>query len=209
MRIVAIAAAHQPFVHLVMKRLGEVRLDVGMASIAERRLRGLEKVCFFLEGVNAVAIHAAHIGFAVRRAREVGVIALMAGQAFLVDLIGAGLGETEDLGGSPPPSTCALPGTVAAFAGGCVSAMHVGDPGVRIAVEALRDLGVTGFANFRPDKVGGIRGCFVGCGCRAAWARPWLAPWDQPRRRRKRAQMHSESLREAGHGNDKRTLFLT
>src|SRR4051794_29743598 len=72
-RIVAITAAHQAFINLVMKRLGEVRLHVGMASVAERRLRGLEKVRIFLKGVNTVAVRAAHIGFAMSRTREVGM----------------------------------------------------------------------------------------------------------------------------------------
>lgn len=41
-RIVAIAAAHQPFIDLVMKGLGEIRLDIRMAPVTERRLRCLQ-----------------------------------------------------------------------------------------------------------------------------------------------------------------------
>src|SRR5450631_459211 len=99
MRVVTVAAFHQAFIHLVMKRLGEVRLDVGMASVAKRGLRSLQKVSFFLEAVDGMAIQAADIGLTVSGTREVGVIALMAGQALLVDLIRCRLGKAKDLGG--------------------------------------------------------------------------------------------------------------
>ena len=38
MRIVTIAAIHQPFIHLVMERLRKSGLDVSVAGIAELRL---------------------------------------------------------------------------------------------------------------------------------------------------------------------------
>ena len=38
MRVVTIAASHQPFINFVMERLGKSRLDVSVAGIAELRL---------------------------------------------------------------------------------------------------------------------------------------------------------------------------
>ena len=44
MRIVAVGALHQSFVHLVMERLAESRLHVAVAAKAELRLGSLEQV---------------------------------------------------------------------------------------------------------------------------------------------------------------------
>ena len=44
MRIVAIGAFHQPFVHFMMKRLTESRLHIAVAAKAELWLRSLEQV---------------------------------------------------------------------------------------------------------------------------------------------------------------------
>jgi hypothetical protein len=41
-RIVTVAAADQPFVHLVVEGLRKGRLDIGMAGVTELRLRNLE-----------------------------------------------------------------------------------------------------------------------------------------------------------------------
>src|SRR4051812_46756729 len=88
----------------------------------------------------------------------------MAGQALLVDLVGAGLGEPENLGRIAAPIHVRLARTVATFAGGGTSAMHMCDFGVRILVKALGYVGVTGLAYFRSHKVCGIRSGFVNGG---------------------------------------------
>jgi len=53
--IVTIAAAHQTFIHLVMERLRKSGLHVGLACIAELRLRSFKKARFISEFMNAVA----------------------------------------------------------------------------------------------------------------------------------------------------------
>jgi len=53
--VVAIAARDQAFVHLVVERHIERRLSVGVALEAERRLRSLQQLFFFLALMNAVA----------------------------------------------------------------------------------------------------------------------------------------------------------
>src|ERR1035437_6143321 len=52
-RIVAVGALDQAFVYLVVERHGELRLDVGVASEAKRRLREFEQMLLVLAGMNA------------------------------------------------------------------------------------------------------------------------------------------------------------
>lgn len=65
-RIMAVGAFHQAFIHLVMKGLSERRLDIGVAAVAELRLRYLEQVVFALRLMYAVAAQAADSRLAVR-----------------------------------------------------------------------------------------------------------------------------------------------
>ena len=55
-RIMAVAARHQPFIHLVMKRLSKRRLDIGVAGIAELRLRYFKKACLAPKFMDAVTV---------------------------------------------------------------------------------------------------------------------------------------------------------
>jgi len=80
-RVVAIGALHQPLIHFVMEGHGELRLDVGVALIAESRLGNREQLLLVHTGVNAVASDAAYVTLAVRRALKVRVLAIMATQA--------------------------------------------------------------------------------------------------------------------------------
>ena len=86
-RVMAVAASHQPFINLVVEGLGERRLHVGVAAIAKRRLRHLQQADFRLEAVNAMATGATQASFAVRRTLEVGVRARVATQAGCIDLL--------------------------------------------------------------------------------------------------------------------------
>ena len=51
-RVVAIAARHQTFIHLVVERLGEIGLDVKVAGVAKLRLLHLQKVGLYFRRVN-------------------------------------------------------------------------------------------------------------------------------------------------------------
>ena len=71
MRIVTIAAIHQPFIHLVMERLRKSGLYVSVAGIAELRLRNLEKAGLASGFMNAMATQSSlRLQLRVRSARN-------------------------------------------------------------------------------------------------------------------------------------------
>src|SRR5580700_152516 len=86
--VMAIAARDQAFVHLVMERHIERRLSVGVALEAERRLRSLQQLFFFLALMNAVAANTAELRLGVGRAVKVRVRSRVTGQALGVNLFG-------------------------------------------------------------------------------------------------------------------------
>ena len=88
MWIVAVGALHQPFLHLVMERHIELRLDVGVALEAKLRLGYLEQVLRILAGVNTMAVHAAYVCFTVAGALKVGVLSLVTSQALGIHFLG-------------------------------------------------------------------------------------------------------------------------
>ena len=122
MRVMAVSAAHQPLIDLVVKRLRKRRFDIGMAGVAELRLRSLEKIGrglgavnivapdktlgnlvrglarSFLRGMNAVAIRAAHPRLSVGGMGKIGMYPCMAAQAPGVGLLGGCRCEAKDLG---------------------------------------------------------------------------------------------------------------
>src|ERR1700760_1064956 len=63
MRIMAIAASDQTFIHFVMKGFAEIRFGVKMARIAKLRLRRLEQFYLHLGRMNGMAVRAAYIVF--------------------------------------------------------------------------------------------------------------------------------------------------
>lgn len=93
--IVAIAASHQPFIHFVMERLRKSGLHVGVAGIAELRLRKLEKVVVASRFMNAVATYAAYARLSMRGAVEVRMCRGMALQALAVDDFRRRFGKAE------------------------------------------------------------------------------------------------------------------
>ena len=95
--VVAIAAHHQAFVHLVVERHIERRLSVGVALEAERRLRSLQQLFFFLALMNAMAAGTADVRLGVGRAVKVRVRSRVTGQALGVNLFGRVLRGIEDL----------------------------------------------------------------------------------------------------------------
>lgn len=73
-RIVAISASNQPFVHSMMKGFGELWLDLVVASVAKHGLRDGEESAFHSGMVRRMTIDAAHIVLEVFRAKKVGVL---------------------------------------------------------------------------------------------------------------------------------------
>ncbi len=58
-RIMAIAAFHQPFIHLMVKWLRKCGLHIGVAGVAELWLLNFEQARFILEAMHTVATGAA------------------------------------------------------------------------------------------------------------------------------------------------------
>ena len=73
MRVVAVAAGQQPFIHLVVIRLGKIGLYFLMAAIAQGRLRLFQELPFYLGRVDGVAVHAAYVVLQVLGAQEIAV----------------------------------------------------------------------------------------------------------------------------------------
>ena len=71
MNIMAVAALHQAFIHLVVKGHSELRLDICVALEAELRLRRLQQIRLGIARVYAVATRAAYPGLGMRRPLEV------------------------------------------------------------------------------------------------------------------------------------------
>lgn len=69
--IVTIAAVHQALIHLMVERLRKSGLYVGVAGIAELRLRNLEKAGIAFEFMNAMATQATNFCSSVCGAIEV------------------------------------------------------------------------------------------------------------------------------------------
>lgn len=99
MRIMAIDALYEAFVHTMVEGASKLLLDLEMAGEAELRLGFLQKELRFLGVVWVVAIGAADIILQVRRATEVGVFStiLVAAQAARADVFGGRVLEREDL----------------------------------------------------------------------------------------------------------------
>lgn len=83
-RIVAIAACHQPFIDLVVEGLREGPLYVGMAGITKLRLRRLEKVLLRPGAMDGMAALAANRRLSVRRVFKIRMGPCVTAKAFLV-----------------------------------------------------------------------------------------------------------------------------
>jgi len=114
--VVAIAARDQAFVHFVVERHIERRLNVGVALEAESRLRSLQQRFFFFALMNAVAADTADVRLGVGRAVKVRVRSRMTGQALGVNLFGRVLRGIEDLGYVAAAGHMGFPGTMATLA---------------------------------------------------------------------------------------------
>ena len=87
MRIMAIAAGHQPFIHFVMEGLSERRFHLRVAGVAKLGLRNLEKILLAFEMMHTVTVRAADLGFRMGRAFKVRMRSGMTTQAALVNFL--------------------------------------------------------------------------------------------------------------------------
>src|SRR5271165_4584585 len=121
----------------MMERLGERRLNVRMALVAERGLIRFEQGGLRFGLVDTVATGAADESLAVGGPVKIRVIANMAGQASRSNLFrGCGC-ESKDLGRVPAAIDMGLPGSVAALACHSLAAVLKRQLGMRISGEAL------------------------------------------------------------------------
>ena len=149
----------------------ELRLDVGVALEAERRLRGLEKVLLVLACMDAVAADAAYIRFAVTGALEVGMLALVASQAPGIHFLRRGLGRIEDLGGITAAVGVGLAGAVAVLASDAVLAVRQCKLAVRVGDETLSHFLMAGCAGLGSNKIRRLRVLDLRTGCFSAGRR--------------------------------------
>ena len=149
MWIVAIAATHQAFVHLVVERLRKSGLHVSVARIAELRLRDLEKAGLASGFMNAVTTHATYVCSSVCGALEVGMCRGMALQALAIDRFRCRFGEPKEGFQAAASSLYMLSArSMAALAGNAFATMQHRKSRVRILSKLLAYLAVTGFAGF-------------------------------------------------------------
>ena len=114
--VVAIATRDQAFVHLVVERHIERRLRVGVALEAERRLRSLQQLFFFLAVMNAVAANTADLRPGVGRTVKVRVRSRVTGQALGINLFRRVLRGIEYLARVAAARHVLRSGTMAALA---------------------------------------------------------------------------------------------
>jgi len=157
-RIVAIRASHEAFIHPVVEGHIEGRLDLCVALEAKNRLLGLEQDSFGSSLMHGVAAQTAHIGLGVRRAKEVRMSSCVAAKACGIDGFGVGCGKIQDFGLVAARLYMGLAGAMTALAGDALSAMLQSQLGMRIRVKFLRLLSVAGGAGFGTDIVGRIDG---------------------------------------------------
>jgi len=157
MRIVAIAAVHQPLVHFVMKRLRESWLYIRVAAIAELWLRNFEKALLARKFVNAMATCTAHSGFPVCGSLKIRMCRGMTLQTLFVHLLGCGFAESEDFLHIAAAFDMFSTRPVTGFAGDTLSTVQHGETRVWILGELLVYVLMAGLAGFRSDKIRRIR----------------------------------------------------
>ncbi len=175
--VVAIAAHDQAFVHLVVEWHIERRLSVGVTLEAERRLRSLQQLFFFLTLMNAVAVDTADLRLGVGRAVKVRVRSRVTGQALGVDLFGRVLRGIEYLAYIAAPRHMVRTRPVAAFAtlvGWSTFGIECRLP-VRRLLPRVIDFLVTGLTGFRSHILGGFGGRRAGRSRTRRWNAPGLA----------------------------------
>jgi len=84
-RVMTIAAGQKPFIHFVVKWLGEIRFDIKVAGVAKLRLLHFQEPGLHFWRVNGMAINATDIILYVLRPQKVRMLLakFMAAQAAL------------------------------------------------------------------------------------------------------------------------------
>lgn len=136
-RVVAVSALDQAFVHPVVEGHVELPLLIGMASVTESRLRGRQEVFSRFAFVDAVATDATYIGLSVRGTLEVGMRCPVAVQAHRIHFLVGVFRRVEDLRNVATTIDVRLTGPVAVFARRAIGAVHLGHLGVRVFGELL------------------------------------------------------------------------
>lgn len=122
-RIVAVSAIDQPFIHAMMKREIKCGFCICMALIADLRLLGFQQFRLRVKMMDAVAARAAYACRAMGRPLKVWMVADVTRQAFLVDLLWRCLRELKNLGWLSTAINMSLTGTVTVLAGHALGAM--------------------------------------------------------------------------------------
>ena len=150
--IVAVAAAHQALIHLVVEGHRKCWFDGRMALETKVWLRSYQKRRVRHGLMNAVTAKTAHAGLRMRRAQEVRMRVCMATQARLVDLRGRQLVETHNLGDIATAVHVRLACAVAAFARRSCSAVLQRQLGMRIVRHTVCLVLMTGRAGVIANK---------------------------------------------------------
>jgi hypothetical protein len=153
-RVMAVAAAHQAFVYLVMKWLRKGRLYVCVAGIAKLWLRYLEKALLARKLVHAVTTGATYACVAMGGTVEIGMSAYMTTKALVVDQFCGGLAELEDLRYISARFDMSLARSMAVLARDPFTAMHERHARVRIFREFTYKVLMAGFAGFGAGEPG-------------------------------------------------------
>jgi len=170
-RIVAVAAFHQPFVHTMMERPVKLLLGFQVAAVAQLGLLLLHQKLALFCVVRVVTTRAANIVLQVGGASKIAVLLtiLVAHQASRADVFRRSIFEREDLAFVPAAIHVGLAWTVASFATvplWALASIEGGGKVRRILIvlkEILRrHVFVARFAGFRTHVECGIGGLGVG-----------------------------------------------
>lgn len=168
-RVMAVGALDQAFIHPVVNRQIELRFLVSVAPVAEPRLRSLQEVFLCLAVVYAVAADATHICLSVRRTLEVGMRRPMAAQTRRIHFLVRMLRGVEDLRDIAASVNVRLACPVAVFTGHAIGAVHLGHLGVRVFRKLLADFFVAAGAGIGANKfragAGGLSRSRLSTGC--------------------------------------------
>lgn len=155
MRIMAIAASHESFIHAVLERHGELRADIGMAAVTELRLAFRQQEFGRSRFVDGVALRAADVVQRVNRAVDIraGEAFGMATQAGLCGFSWRQQREGADGGFASVRFHVRLAGAMAPFAAGILGLLLFTRDAFEVCVfiETEPDIGVAGFAHCAPD----------------------------------------------------------
>lgn len=145
--IMAVRTLHHALIDRMMKRHGELRLNVGMASVAKLGLRRNQQVLTDAGVVYAVAAQAIDAGTRMWRTHEVRMRILMAVQAAHINCPRRCVFKTKDLRYIASALDVGQARTVTVFAAQSIVAMQQNHARMRIVGKAVRNVGMAGLAD--------------------------------------------------------------